>query len=70
MSGHNPKNYAEQGGDAIRIGRKLIIEEGASVEELPSSFTPAENQADSVATTIAAFQCADRKSESCRVYGC
>ena len=31
MSGHNPKNYAEQGGEAIRIGGKLIIEEGASV---------------------------------------
>ena len=49
---YNAKNYTEQGGGITHIGGKLIIEEGASVEGLPSSFTPAANQADSEATTI------------------
>ena len=35
--GYNTKNYTEQGGDVTHIGGKLIIEEGASVEGLPSS---------------------------------
>ena len=56
MSGYNAKNYTEQGGDVTHIGGKLIFEEGSSVEGLPSSFTPAENQADSEATTIAALK--------------
>ena len=33
---YNTKNYTEQGGDVTRIGGKLIIEEGGSVEGLPS----------------------------------
>lgn len=53
---YNAKNYTEQGGSVTHIGGKLIIEEGASVEGLPSSFTPAANQADSEATTIAALK--------------
>lgn len=53
---YNAKNYTEQGGDVTHIGGILIIEEGASVEGLPSSFTPAENQSDSEATTIAALK--------------
>ena len=36
MSGYNAKNYTEQGGNVTHIGGKLIIEEGASVEGLPS----------------------------------
>lgn len=48
---YNAKNYTEQGGDVTHIGGKLIIEEGASVEGLLS--TPAENQTDSVASSIA-----------------
>ncbi len=32
----NAKNYTEQGGDVTHIGGKLIIEEGAVVEGLPS----------------------------------
>jgi len=47
----NVKNYTKQGGDETVIGGKLIIEEGAIVEGLPS----AEAQADSVASTIAAL---------------
>lgn len=50
---YNAKNYTEQGGDKTVIGGTLEFLEGASVEGLPSSFTPAENQVDSTATTIA-----------------
>ena len=46
---YNAKNYTEQGGDVTLIGGKLVIEEGGSVEGLPS----AENQAASTATTVA-----------------
>ena len=56
--GYNTKNYTEQGGEKTVIGGevvikgKVVVEEGASVEGLPS--TPkAENQADSTASTIA-----------------
>ena len=55
MSGYNAKNYTEQGGDVTHIGGKLVVEEGASVEGFPGS-TPAENQADSAATTVAALK--------------
>lgn len=56
MSEYSAKNYTEQGGDVTHIGGKLIFEEGSSVEGLPSSFTPAENQADSEATTVTALK--------------
>ena len=46
---YNAKNYTEQGGDVTHIGGKLVIEEGGSVEGLPS----AANQADSTATDVA-----------------
>ena len=52
---YNAKNYTEQGGDVTHIGGKLVFEEGASVEGLPGS-TPAENQADSTATTVVALK--------------
>ena len=53
------KNYTEQGGDVTHIGGKLIIEEGASIEGLPSSGSEMpvmENQPDSEATTIAGLK--------------
>jgi hypothetical protein len=50
---YNTKNYTEQGGEKTIIGGTLEIKEGASVTGLPSSFTPAANQTDSTATTIA-----------------
>ena len=65
---YNAKNYAEQGGDVTHIGGQLVIEEGASVEGLPSSALPeateteggavkkAANQADSEASTIATLK--------------
>ena len=53
MAEYNAKNYTEQGGEKTVIGGTLEIKEGASVTGLPSSFTPAANQADSTATTIA-----------------
>ena len=56
MSEYNAKNYTEQGGDVTHIGGRLVFEEGASVEGLPSSFTPAANQTDSEATTIATLK--------------
>ena len=56
MSEYNAKNYTEQGGDVTHVGGRLVFEEGASVEGLPSSFTPAENQADSAATSIATLK--------------
>lgn len=34
---YNTKNYTEQGGESTHIGGKLIIDEGGSVEGLPSS---------------------------------
>lgn len=49
------KNYTEQGGDVTHIGGNLVFDEGASVEGLPGS-TPAENQAESAATTVAALK--------------
>ena len=49
---YNAKNYTEQGGEVTHIGGKLVIEEGGSVEGLPS-FPIAENQEDSTASTIA-----------------
>ena len=53
---YNVKNYTEQGGEVTHIGGELVIEEGASVEGLSSSFTPAENQAASTAATVAALK--------------
>ena len=49
----NIKNYTEQGGEKTVIGGTLEIAEGGQVIGLPSDFTPAAFQADSVATTIA-----------------
>ena len=56
---YNAKNYTEQGGDVTHIGGKLIIDEGGSVEGLPSSVgggSAMENQAASEATTVAALK--------------
>ena len=50
---YNAKNYTEQGGEKTVIGGTLEIKEGASVTGLPSSFTPAANQADSTAVDAA-----------------
>lgn len=53
---YNGKNYAEQGGDKWVIGGTLEIKEGASVTGLPAAEVPqAANQADSVATEVAAL---------------
>lgn len=49
----NVKNYTEQGGEKTVIGGILEIKEGSQVVGLPSSFTPADFQADSTASTIA-----------------
>ena len=54
MSEYNAKNYTEQGGDVTHFGGKVIFEEGCEVEG--NSFTPAANQADSTATTVAALK--------------
>ena len=48
---YNTKNYTEQGGETTHFGGKVIFEEGCEVSGVP--FTPAENQADSTATTVA-----------------
>jgi hypothetical protein len=53
---YNVKNYTEQGGEVTHIGGTLVVEEGGSIEGLPSSFIPAENQAASTATTVAALK--------------
>lgn len=54
---YNTKNYTEQGGAVTHIGGKLVIDEGGSIEGLPSTPAPtlpiAENQIDSTANTIA-----------------
>ena len=51
---YSAKNYTEQGGDKTVIGGMLEIKEGATVAGLPSSssFTPAKNQAASMAEDI------------------
>lgn len=46
---YNTKNYTEQGGDKTVVGGILEVLPGATVTGLPV----AENQADSVATTVA-----------------
>ena len=46
---YSSKNYTEQGGGKTVIGGTLEIKEGATVTGLPSSFTPADNQAPSTA---------------------
>ena len=51
---YNTKNYTEQGGDVTHFGGKVIFEEGSEVEG--KSCTPAANQADSTATTVAALK--------------
>ena len=51
---YNINNYTEQGGDVTHFGGKVIFEEGCEVEG--NSFTPAANQADSTATTVAALK--------------
>ena len=51
---YNTKNYTEQGGNVTHFGGKVIFEEGCEVEG--NSFTPAANQADSTATTVAALK--------------
>lgn len=53
---YNAKNYTEQGGEKTVIGGTLEILEGASVTGLPSSSTPAENQAASTASTVAGLK--------------
>ena len=56
---YNAKNYTEQGGEVTHIGGTLVIEEGASVEGLPSfagGSSAMENQAASEATTVAALK--------------
>ncbi|EMG1576669.1 Head fiber protein [Enterococcus faecalis] len=52
---YSAKNYTEQGGDKTVIGGTLEIKEGATVTGLPSSFTPAENQAASTAEDISSL---------------
>lgn len=49
---YNTKNYAEQGGDVVHIGGKMIFEEGAEILGLPSS----ENQAVSTATQLSGLK--------------
>ena len=51
--GYNAKNYTEQGGEVTRIGGKLIIEEGGSVEGLPSiSNLPAGSTVDELLVAL------------------
>lgn len=48
---YNAKNYTEQGGEITHIGGKLVIDEGGSVEGLPSGKM--ENQSASTSETLA-----------------
>ena len=52
---YSANNYTEQGGDKTVIGGTLEIKGGATVTGLPSSFTPAENQAASTAEDISSL---------------
>ena len=60
---YNTKNYTEQGGEKTVIGGeivikgKLVVEEGGSVEGLPTPTLPkAENQPASEATSVAGLK--------------
>ena len=52
---YNTKNYTEQGGEITHIGGKLVIDEGGSVEGLPSDSggSGLSIPEDSTATTVA-----------------
>ena len=52
---YNTKNYTEQGGEITHIGGKLVIDEGGSVEGLPSVSSVSIPE-DSTATTVAALR--------------
>ncbi len=52
---YNCKNYTEQGGEVTHIGGKLVIDEGGSVEGLPS-VSSGTIPDDSTATTVAALR--------------
>ena len=53
----NCKNYTEQGGAVTHFGGKVIFEEGAEVEGLPSSDIPTmDNQLNSTSTTVAGLK--------------
>lgn len=57
--GYNTKNYTEHGGEKTVIGGELIITGKISVTESGEAegfVTPAENQVDSEASTIAALK--------------
>ena len=56
MGEYNAKNYTEQGGEITHIGGKLVFDEGAEVEGLPSPFSPVENQAASTATQVSGLK--------------
>ena len=57
MADYNALNYTEQGGNITHIGGKLVIEDGAEVEGLPSPSVPkAANQAASEASTVVALK--------------
>ena len=53
---HNTQNFFAHGGSELVIGGKLTILEGAEVTGIQSVFTPAANQADSTASTIATLK--------------
>lgn len=54
---YNVKNYTEQGGEVTHIGGKLIFEEGAQVEGLPSpSGGTMDSQDASTATSVAVLK--------------
>ncbi len=55
MNEYNTKNYTEQGGEVTHIGGKLIFEEGAQVEGLPSA-NAVENQANSSASQVSGLR--------------
>lgn len=55
----NVKNYTEQGGEKTVIGGEILITGKISVDEAGTAegfVTPAENQADSEASTIATLK--------------
>ena len=56
MSDYNVKNYTEQGGDVTHIGGKLVFDEGAQVDGLPSFPALAVNQEASTASQVSALK--------------
>lgn len=62
---YNTKNYMTQNGEELHIGGRLVIDEGGSVEGLPSSAFQGESEATTVAALKEDFNALLEKLKAC-----